>query len=96
MPDGKIRFFDRGRVWDFEQCPTHFSPLEGENAKVIDFATAKEAELLAATYDLADLKEYIKATYGASPGNRGKEKTVEMLLDCRYREVDLGSTNPIV
>lgn len=95
MPDNSIRFFERGRVWEFDECPTHFRALEGPDAKV-NFETAKREELLAAEYDVQELRDYIKARFNVSAGNRGKEKSVELLLDLRYREVDLGKTSPIV
>lgn len=95
MPDKSIRFFDRDQVWDFEECPVHFRPLEGPEA-TIDFAKAQRDELMAAEFPLQDLRDYIKTRFGVSSGNRGREKTVELLLDLRYREVDLGKTNPIV
>jgi len=55
---------------------------------VIDFATAEEAELLEAEYDLDHLRSYIEKTFDKKPGNRGKEKLVEMLLDYRFRLQD--------
>lgn len=88
LPTGKARYFDRGEVYDFPECPTHFRPLEGDDAAPVSFDTAGEQELLEAEYDLDALKQYIEDRYGKKPGNRGKEKTVEMLIDCRYREID--------
>ena len=85
---GKVQFFMRGDVYDFKKCPTHFRPLEGPKAEGVDFATAGEQELLEAEYDLDELKDYIKEKYDRKPGNRGKERTVAMLLDCRFRDID--------
>jgi hypothetical protein len=83
---GKAIWFSEGQIADFEECPKYFDPIEDTTYK-IDFSTAKEAELLEGNFDLKELKAFIKDTYGKKSGNRGLEKTVELLLDCRYREV---------
>ncbi len=85
---GKILTFRVGDVYDFEECPTHFEPIEGDNAVALNFDTAQEQELLESEFDLDELKRYIEEKYDRKPGNRGKEKTIEMLLDCRYRSID--------
>lgn len=85
--DGKIMTFKKGAVYDFVVCPAHFAPIEGPEAMPIDFDTAQEQELLESDFDLDELKAYIKEKYGKNPHNRGKEKTIDMLLDCRYREI---------
>ena len=82
--DGRIITVSKGMVLDLDE-PKNYFRLLGEK---LDFATAGEEELLEAEFDLEELKQYIKDTYGKNPGNRGKEKTIAMLLDCRYREVD--------
>jgi len=83
--NGKIITFARGDVVDLEEEHRYFRNIEGGD---IDFSIAGEEELLEAEYDLNDLKAYIRETYGKNPRNRGKENTVKMLLDCRFREVD--------
>jgi len=85
IKNGRAVFYNKGDVDEFPVCPTHFRPVAGEEGGDIDFDTAKEAELHIADYDLADLKTYIEETFGAKAGNRGKEKTIEMLLDLRFR-----------
>lgn len=87
LDSGKIATFAKGEVADFLICPPHFEPLEGEKAAAIDFNTAGEDELLEAEYDPADLKKYIEETFDKKPGNRGKEKLVDFLIDCRFRQV---------
>lgn len=85
--DGKAITFDKGDVFDFVICPPHFRPIEGEEAMPINFDTAQEQELLESDFDLDKLREYIETTYDKKPGNRGKEKLVELLLDCRFRSI---------
>lgn len=85
--DGKIVFYMKGDIEEFKKCPAHFRPIEGKDAPRIDFATAGEAELLEAEYELADLKKFIEDRYDMKPGNRGLEKTVAFLLDCRFRDL---------
>ena len=86
---GYIRTFKVGDVFDFKQCPTYFEPIEpiveGMETVAVDFATAKEPELLNAEYDLEDLRVYLKDTYNKVTKITDKETLVAMLLDCRYR-----------
>ena len=81
-----IVLFSAGQVVEFEECPRNFESLAD---KEIDFKTAEREELLDGDYDLSELKAYIEETFGKKAGNKGKEKTVALLLDCRYRAVDL-------
>lgn len=85
---GTIRTYAKGDVDNFDKCPAHFRPIEGEEAMPLDFETAQEQELLESDFDLDTLKAYIEAKYDKKAGNRGKEKTIEMLLDCRFRALD--------
>jgi hypothetical protein len=82
--NGKIITVDKDAVIELDDAHPLFRVV-GEG---LDFATAGEEELMAADFDLEELKEYIKEVYGKNPRNRRKEKTVEMLLDCRYRALD--------
>lgn len=86
---GHIRTFRAGDIFEFDKCPEHFEPIEpiveGMEGVAVDFGTAQEAELLNATYDLEDLRKYIKDTYNKITILKDKEKLVAMLLDCRYR-----------
>ena len=84
-PQGKMQHFTKGMVVEYGVCPNHFRPLEKGK---INFATAGEEELLEAEYELDDLKEFIFKKYSRKAGNRGKERTIAMLLDCRYRALD--------
>lgn len=88
LDDGRRRTFEKGDVWDFKVCPIHFNPIEGKEAMPIDFDKAQEQELLETDFDLDELKTFIETKYDRKAGNRGKEKTIEMLLDCRYREIN--------
>jgi hypothetical protein len=92
--DGYIRTFAKGDVWDFKETPPNFVPIEGEDAVPINFDTAQEQELLESDFNLDDLKEYILKKYGKKAGNRGKDKTIEYLLDCRFRELSDADLNP--
>ncbi len=84
--EGKIVFFTEGQTEHFSECPEWFEPLEGEGKVAINFNTAEKEELFAADYDLKDLKEFIEKKYDKKAGNKGMEKTVKLLLDCRFRE----------
>ena len=81
----KYRFFSKGQVGYFEECPEHFRKLD---AGSIDFLTASEEELQEADFNLEKLKKFILDTFDRKAGTRGKEKTIEMLLDCRYRSTE--------
>jgi len=83
--EGRHQQFEVGQIAEFVVCPSHFVELGG---KKIDFNTAGEAELLEAEYELDNLKEFIEKRYDKKSGNRGKERTVALLLDCRYRAID--------
>lgn len=87
----KIVTFDAGSVAEFDECPCNFEPLEGAEVADIDFDTAEKEELLEAEYDLQSLKDFIEEKFDKKAGNKGKVKTVDLLLDCRYRAVDLNS-----
>lgn len=87
MDAGNIKFFAVGEIGDFLTCPPHFEPMEGDAPYVVNFDTAGETELLGAEFDLDALRLYIETKYDRKPGNRGKDKLVELLLDCRFREV---------
>ena len=87
--DGKIIFYEEGSVSDFKKCPLHFEALEGKEAKDVNFESATGPELLAREFELSELKSYIKEQFGMKAGNRGKEKTIALLLDCRERAVVL-------
>ena len=89
--DGRIAPYNAGDVGEFEKCPPNFKPLAGESedAMPIDFDKAQEQELLESEFDLDALKEYIEKKYDRKAGNRGKEKTIDMLLDCRFRSLDV-------
>ncbi len=86
---GKVITHDAGSVVEFDKCPNNFEPIEGEKASGIDFKTAEKEELLATDYDLDKLKKFIEDTFSKKAGNKGKAKTVDFLLDCRYRAVNL-------
>lgn len=93
LEGGQIKFFKRGEVWEFDQCPAHFEPievLEAGDVKIVplvDFAIAQEEELLNAEYDLEELRTYLKDTYGKVTSMTDKEKLVAMLLDARFRAI---------
>lgn len=82
----------RGDVAEFDECPKYFRCIERIDPEgpppMIDFALASEQELIEGDYDLDELKEFITRVYGKKAGNRGKETTVALLLDCRFRDSD--------
>lgn len=81
----QILTFQKGDLVDLKKDHPYFRNLErGE----LSFETAGEEELLAANFNLADLKEFIKERYGKNPRNRNRDNTIKMLLDCRYRDID--------
>lgn len=96
VESGRRRTFEKGDVYDFEVCPTHFVPIEGEDALPINFDDAQEQELLESEFDLDELKAYIEKKYDKKAGNRGKEKTIDLLLDCRYRDISNVELNKVL
>jgi len=94
--DGKIVFYLKGDVGEFKKCPPHFRPLEGKTAPKVDFDKAGRDELLVAEFELDDLKEYIEEKYGVKAGNRGIEKTVDLLLDSRFRDLGDLDLNKVI
>lgn len=94
---GKIKYFYLGDIEEFDEVPPNFEPVQGEakDATPIDFDTAGEQELMEAEYDLDSLKDYITNNYDMKAGNRGKTKTVALLLDCRFRQVSPADLNPV-
>jgi hypothetical protein len=95
LDDGSIRTFDKGEVWEFETVPPNFRSLE-DILEGIDFETAGEAELLESEYDLDELKDFILKKFKKKAGGRGKEKTVEFLIDCRYRDLSTTDLNKVL
>lgn len=85
----RVRTFYAGEVFEFEECPMHFSPLEGEDAPEADFATMGREELLAREFELEDLRKFIVSNFGRSPRKRSKEGMIDELLDARYRAIDM-------
>jgi len=83
--EGRPVRYDVGDVADFDKCPTHFRPLN----TTVDFAEVGEKELIASTFELEDLKSFILDTYNIKAGNRGRDKAIELLIDCRERAVKL-------
>jgi len=53
----------------------------------VDFENASEEELEVAEFPDRALKEFIYERFGRKTGNRGRKAMIDMLLDCRYREV---------
>ncbi len=94
--EGKIVFFEEGQTGHFSECPEWFEPLEGEGKAMMDFDTAGKEELFEADYNLKDLKDFIEAKYRKKAGNKGMEKTVELLLDCRFRESSVADLNTVM
>jgi hypothetical protein len=85
MPDGYIRYYYKDDIDDFERCPRHFREIIDKS--VIDFDNITIKELKKRDFKLTELKQYIYTKYGIKAGNRKEEKTIELLEDCRYREI---------
>ena len=94
--NGVIITYRKGDVDSFKECPTNFRPIEGEEAMPLNFDDAQEQELLESDFDLDELKAYIEKKYDKKPGNRGKEKTIDMLMDCRYRDLSDVDLNKVL
>lgn len=90
---GKIHTLSTGEVIEYGEKHPHLRPLEGDDAGEIDFATASEDELYEAAYELNDLKNYISNTYKITIRVRSKKKLVELLLDCKYRDLNEPDTD---
>jgi len=88
MPDGKIIFYKKNDISEFDKCPNNFDILKiDRKPDEIDFDLISEVELKEIEFNLADLKQFIYDKYGIKSGNRKKEKTIELLMDCRYRAI---------
>lgn len=85
--NGRNTRFNQGDVAEFDKCPTHFDELGGGAA--VDFKTSGKQELMASEFELKDMKEFILSKYDKKTGNTGKEKTIDILLDCRDREITI-------
>jgi cell division septation protein DedD len=64
--NGKIRYFSPGEVFDFEECPEHFTPVNkppiGSDGNV-NYATMSEDWLRQYEGDPTELAAFIKETY---------------------------------
>ena len=88
--DGLVHFCSKGRVEDFDECPSNWTPLEGPKAKAVDFGTASEDELMETKWKYSDAKAFVKDTYNVTlkkHRDTTKKQLVEMILDARYRAV---------
>jgi len=94
--EGRPQHFSAGQVEEFKKVPNHFRAIEGKKAGPVDFDTAQEQELREAEYDLDELKAFIEKRYDKKARNRGKEKTVDLLLDSRYRDIDNVDLNKVL
>jgi hypothetical protein len=88
LASGKIKMFFRGEVDDFDKCPANFSPLEGEEAKELDFLKASEEELLAAKWTFEAAFVVVSEEFGIKLKRGKKADIVAQILDARYRKVD--------
>jgi len=86
MPSGKIRFFEVGKVEEFDKCPTGFEAVALEEGKV-DFLVAEKDELLEAVWKLADARKTVKKEYGVVLKQGKKADIVAQILDARYRSL---------
>lgn len=93
--DGRRQHFLRGDVAEFKKAPTHFRPLKGPKSTAVDFETAGEQELREAEYDVESLRLFIETRFDRKTGNRGKDKLVDLLLDCRFRELDINPNDAV-
>jgi len=96
---GKIITLAEGETIYYKDEHPHLRPIQTEEAPKdtppIDFDTAGEEELLESDFDLKDLKEYIIKTYKKKPRNRNRLNTIKLLLDCRYRSIDIDLTKVV-
>ena len=85
--NGHIVTFAKNDIRSFEECPPNFEAL---TRKAVDFDTAEEAELKERDdYEVKDLKAYILENYDIEVAkNATREKTVDALMDARFRALD--------
>ena len=84
----KILTFVAGQVIEFEgikEAPIHFESLE---SAIPDFATATDAELLAAKWSFKQLDEFTKSEYKLAMPKGSKAEMVMRLVDMRLRHVE--------
>jgi hypothetical protein len=85
LPDGTIRFFQKGEVFSFPKVPHCFDLVSSE----VDFARASKDELMAAKWKPSQAKKVVKEVFGATLKLGGKkEDIVDRIIDIRERYVD--------
>lgn len=86
---GRASLVSAGKVLEFDECPSHFEPVD--NGEEIDFLIASEDELKARKWKFADAAEAIKKyLYVDLDHEEGmtKSKAIDMIMDARFRAID--------
>jgi len=93
--NGKIRFCERGRVYEFAEKPKFGFDTIGEKSEPdykLDFLTASEEELKKTKWSFDDASDAIQAAYGVElfreEGTR-KSEVIDQILDARFRSVEV-------
>jgi hypothetical protein len=83
--NGKIKYYHRGDLETFDECPSFFKPVDGQN---INFLTASEGEMMEARWAVKDAKLAMKLGYDVDlqvdPDDK-KRDIVNRILDIRKR-----------
>lgn len=87
LPDGSIRTFYDGQVWDFEEgfeVPPHFRALE----TAFDFGEASKEELMAAKWTYKALNAYCQEHFKVEMPKGSKADMVTKFLDIKLRHIE--------
>jgi len=94
--DGAVTFVKEGEVRSFLKCPEYFTPVA--SIKEIDFTTAGEDELMAASWTFDEAYAAVLAAFNIElfkeEGTK-KSEVVTQILDAKFRHVDNASLNPV-
>lgn len=85
LNNGKIKFFMPGETADFEECPTHFLPVDAYDA---DFQKSTEEALMASKWKKAEAIAFIEECGATYKETDDKADLVSQIIDARYRKVD--------
>ena len=91
-----IMFFEKGDVQNFEVCPLHFSAIEDDTNKAVDYENDSEAVLMELKWEFNDAAEFVSKNYGITLAKGPKADVVGQIIDARYRSLDGVDLNKMV
>jgi hypothetical protein len=94
--DGSVTYVKRGEVRTFLKCPEYFTPVDSIGS--VDFTTAGEEELMAASWTFDEAHEAILAAFNielVKEDGTKKSEVVTQILDAKFRYTDKASLTPV-